>query len=198
MSWTCTNKHTPVRDFEEYTSCIDLLLGKKTFLIISPSGVCVCAWLLRPPAIANPLHSCLCVRKYLQSDLCGPENVATFLARLVMKSKPLSLFSKDSCLESNIQRERDHLFWAFQLSVRLTKTTAHKNRTDLSLCIKSAAALASNNLCANGKVSVSCGSALTLGSPFRDACKGWPCLISVMRIVPSAGPVCNHCNHCDA
>ena len=53
--------------------------------------------------------------------------------------------------------------------------------------------LASNNLCANCKVSVSCGSALTLGSPFRDACKGWPCLISVMRIVPSAGPVCNHC-----
>ena len=171
--------------------------GEK-FLIISPSGVCVCACLLRPPAIANPLHSCLCVRKYLQSDLCGPENVATFLARLVMKSKPLSLFSKDSCWESNIQRERDHLLWAFQLSVRLTETTAHKKRTDLSLCIKSAAALASNNLCANGKVSVSCGSALTLGSPFRDACKGWPCLISVMRIVPSAGPVCNHCNPCNA
>ena len=115
---------------------------------------------------------------------------------LIMKSKPLSLFSKDSCLESNIQRERDHLLWAFQLPVRLTETTAHKNRTDLSLFVQKALLqriLASNNFCANGKVSVSCGSALTLGSPFRDACKGWPCLISVMRIVPSAGPVCNHC-----
>ena len=163
--------------------------------------MCVCAWLLRPPAIANPLHSCLCVRKYLQSDLCGPENVATFLAPLIMKSKPLRLFSKASCLESNIQRERDHLLWAFQLPVRLTETTAHKNRTDLSLFVQKALLqriLASNNFCANGKVSVSCGSALTLGSPFRDACKGWPCLISVMRIVPSAGPVCNHCNHCNA
>ena len=118
MSWSCTNKHTLLRDFKEFTNRTDSLLGKKTFLIISPSAVCVCAWLLRPPAIANPLHSCLCVRKYLQSDLCGPENVATFLARLVMKSKPLSLFSKDSCWESNIQIERDNLLWAFQLSVR--------------------------------------------------------------------------------